>query len=341
MVNPLLSIGIAVLMTVIGTIFFWPERGFVARWRRTQHLTERVRSEDALKHIHKYEMKGNYPTVESISGALHVNLNETAVILTHMQADKLLVIDKGEIHLTPQGREAALHIIRAHRLWERYLAEETGFPEAEWHGQAEKYEHMLTPEATNALAVQLGNPTHDPHGDPIPTAEGKIATHRDQALTAVPVDTLARIVHLEDEPEIVYAQLIAEGLHPGMIIRVIESSAERVRFWSNGNEHVLAPMVATNISIVPLPAETKVKSSNGQRLDNLKLGETAEVTSISPNCRGAERRRFMDLGILPGTKITAELRSPSGEPTAYRIRGAVIALRQNQANMIHVKPANS
>ncbi|MCB8942924.1 MAG: FeoA domain-containing protein [Ardenticatenaceae bacterium] len=341
MPDPLLSLGIAVLIIAIGSLLFWPERGLVSRWQQNQHMTERIHSEDALKHIHKCEMKGNYPTVESIAGALHVNLNETAAILNRMQADKLLVITKGEIHLTPQGREAALHIIRAHRLWERYLAEETGFPEAEWHGKAEKYEHMLTPEAANALAMQLGNPTHDPHGDPIPTAEGKIETHGGQALTAVPVDTLARIVHLEDEPEIVYAQLAAEGLHPGMFVRVMESSPERVRFWANGNEHILAPMVATNISVVPVPAETKVKPSNGQLLGSLKLGETAEVTSLSPTCRGAERRRFMDLGILPGTKITAELRSPSGEPTAYRIRGAVIALRQSQANMIHVKPAVS
>jgi DtxR family transcriptional regulator, Mn-dependent transcriptional regulator len=77
--------------------------------------------------------------------------------------------------------------------------------------------------------------------------------------------------------------------------------------------------------------------SAGIKLTDLPLGETAEVIKISPNCRGAERRRFMDLGILPGTPITAEMRSPSGEPTAYRIRGPIIALRPNQANHIYVK----
>ena len=53
--------------------------------------------------------------------------------------------------------------------------------------------------------------------------------------------------------------------------------------------------------------------------------------------RGAERRRLFDLGILPGTKITAEFESPSGNPAAYKVRGAVIALRENQAQHIKVK----
>ncbi|RME45954.1 MAG: ferrous iron transport protein A [Caldilineae bacterium] len=56
-------------------------------------------------------------------------------------------------------------------------------------------------------------------------------------------------------------------------------------------------------------------------------------------CRGAERRRLMDLGILPGTLIRAEMVSPSGDPTAYRIRGALIALRKEQADRIYITRA--
>ena len=69
----------------------------------------------------------------------------------------------------------------------------------------------------------------------------------------------------------------------------------------------------------------------------LEPGEAAEVLSISPASRGAERRRFFDLGILPGTKIMVEFDSPSGNPAAYKIRGAVIALRESQAELIKVK----
>lgn len=341
--NPavLLLMGTAVLAAA--ALFLWPEKGIWSRWQQARQLTDRARREDALKHIYKYEQKGRRATVESIAGALNVSTNDVAELLSNMQADHLLHIHSDNITLTADGLESALHIIRAHRLWERYLAEQTGFSEAEWHSQAERYEHQLTPEAADALSARLGHPTHDPHGDPIPSAEGTYVHHHGQPLNELPPDQPARIVHLEDEPEVVYAQLVAEGLHPGQTVRLIESNSTRIRFWANGDEHLLAPIVARNISVLPLPVvvgepETAVpQPEHGTRLSELPLGATAEVIRISPNCRGAERRRFMDLGLLPGTAVTAEMRSPSGEPTAYRIRDAIIALRSNQANHIYVK----
>jgi DtxR family Mn-dependent transcriptional regulator len=69
----------------------------------------------------------------------------------------------------------------------------------------------------------------------------------------------------------------------------------------------------------------------------LTLGESAEVVSLAVTCRGAQRRRLLDLGVVPGTRITSELRGPSGDPTAYRIRGALIALRHDQASQIYVQ----
>ncbi|MCB8979455.1 MAG: metal-dependent transcriptional regulator [Ardenticatenaceae bacterium] len=340
--NPaiLLLIGTAIL--AVTAVILWPEKGIWARWQQGRQMTDRARREDALKHIYKCEQKGRRASVESIAGALNVSTNEVAELLSDMQAGHLLQLHSDNITLTAEGMESALHIIRAHRLWERYLAETTGFSESEWHSQAELQEHQLTPEAADALAARLGHPTHDPHGDPIPSAAGNYVYHDGQPLNELPADQPARIVHLEDEPEAVYAQLVAEGLYPGQMVRLIESNGTRIRFWANGNEHILAPIVARNISVLPLPVvvaeETAVPNQDhGTKLSDLPLGKTAEVIRISPNCRGAERRRFMDLGILPGTAITAEMRSPSGEPTAYRIRDAIIALRPNQANYIYVK----
>ena len=73
-------------------------------------------------------------------------------------------------------------------------------------------------------------------------------------------------------------------------------------------------------------------------LVDLRQGESGRVLDISQECRGLERRRLLDLGVLPGTVITAEMRSPSGDPTAYRIRDAVIGLRAEQARMINIAP---
>jgi DtxR family transcriptional regulator, Mn-dependent transcriptional regulator len=333
----LLIIGIVLLGAT--AVFLWPEKGILARWQQARQMTDRARREDALKHIFKSEQKGGHCTVESIAGALQISTHDATDLLAEMQASQLLDFQSGSIRLTPAGLDSALHIIRAHRLWERYLAEKTGFGEAEWHSQAEWQEHRLTPEATNALAARLGNPTHDPHGDPIPNAQGIYISHGGQPLNDLMPDTPARIVHLEDEPETVYAQLVAEGLYPGQTVRLIEATPTRIRFWTNGDEHVVAPIVASNISVRPLQVDAVETAESSSKLADLRLGESAEVIKISANCRGAERRRFMDLGILPGTTITAEMRSPSGEPTAYRIRDAIIALRPNQAKHIYVKQA--
>jgi Fe2+ transport system protein FeoA len=69
-------------------------------------------------------------------------------------------------------------------------------------------------------------------------------------------------------------------------------------------------------------------------LDQLAVGRAATVSGLT--CQGANRHRLMDLGILPGTRIEAEMRSPLGDPTAYRVRGAVIAMRREQAQQIEI-----
>lgn len=306
------------------------------RFTTTATATERILSEDALKHIYKCEAQGRRPTIQSVAGALQSSLDEVARLVAKMTAHHLLAPDGDTFRLTSQGREYALQVIRAHRLWERYLADETGFPEDEWHDRAERHEHMLSPAETEALSARLGHPTHDPHGDPIPMASGEFVPHGGRPLTTLNSGDCARIVHLEDEPPVVYAQLVAEGLHPGMEVQITEVSPRRIRFVANGQEHVLAPIVAGNISVAPLTGNRPGDIEPYETLSTLKPGETARVVSISPACRGPERRRFLDLGILPGTVITAEMVSPSGDPTAYRIRGALIGLRREQARLVNI-----
>ena len=340
MLDALISLLIAALAAAIGALFWWPERGLYWRWRRAQQMTERVLIEDALKHIHESEMNRGRPTAQSVAGALQTSVGAATDLLSKAQARNLLQATDDRISLSPEGRDYALQIIRAHRLWERFLADKTGFAEDEWHKQAHHYEHVLSPDELDALSTRLGNPTHDPHGDPIPTANGKVVPHGGRPLTDMAAGDLVRIVHLEDEPAPLYAQLVAEELRPGLQVRVAEVSPQRLRFWASGDEHVLAPVVAANVSVVPLlQHQEETESSPTERLASLKPGEKAQVVSISPVSRGNERRRLMDLGILPGTLIEAEMTSPSGDPTAYRVRGAMIALRQEQADLINITPA--
>jgi DtxR family Mn-dependent transcriptional regulator len=293
--------------------------------------------EDALKHILGCEMSGDRFTANSLAGALQITSDQAADLLLEMDQRGLLYAETDSIRLTPIGRQSALHILRAHRLWERYLADETGIGELEWHGRAELQEHELTPEEAEALAAQLGNPTHDPHGDPIPSAEGEMQPHEGIPLISAEVNEPLQIVHIEDEPQAVFAQLLAEGLYPGMEVRLVERSPHRIRFWAGGDEHTLAPVVAANVSVAPPPED--LSDSVGRPLSDLAQGERAQVIEISSQCRGMERRRLQDLGFLPGANIQAELTSTGGDPVAYRIRGALIALRKDQADMIRVQAA--
>ncbi len=337
MPDPLLSLLFAALIGGIGAFFFWPERGAFWRWQRTRQMTERVLVEDALKVIYQEQSDGRCPSRAGLAAALRISDSQAAALLAKMTERELLETGADSICLTARGAEHALQIIRAHRLWERHLAEETGYREDEWHRRANQEEHRLTAADLDALAARLNNPTHDPHGDPIPTAAGQIVPHASRSLTDLAVGESAYIVHLEDEPAAVYAQLVAEGLAPGVTVRVLEATPQRIRFWAEGDEHVLAPILAGNVSVEPLAVrEPAAQASPVQRLTSLKPGQQAIVASIAPACRGAERRRFLDLGILPGTQIEAALASPSGNPVAYRIRGSLIALRHDQADHIQI-----
>ncbi len=111
---------------------------------------------------------------------------------------------------------------------------------------------------------------------------------------------------------------------------------QRVSFEADAEEHVLAPVLAANLSVVPLPKEERMEGPY-ERLSALGVGEKGKVVAISPVLRGAERRRMLDLGLIPGTVVEAEIRSPGGDPTGYRIRGAVIALRRDQADQVQIE----
>jgi DtxR family Mn-dependent transcriptional regulator len=107
-----------------------------------------------------------------------------------------------------------------------------------------------------------------------------------------------------------------------------------MRFWADGDEHVVAPVVAANVSVQPLPDTVDTEPSD--RLTDLRPGEQAQVAGISRALRGPDRRRLMDLGFVPGTVVGVDMAAPSGDPVAYRVRGALIALRRDQARMIFI-----
>nr|HRW11146.1 metal-dependent transcriptional regulator [Caldilineaceae bacterium] len=301
--EPITLLLIAGVALAVGLWLFRPDRGIFWRWQQTRRITQRVQIEDTLKHMHDCEYYGRPCTLQSIAGVLHCKQDEVASLFGEMERRGFVEIVDGIPQLTPRGRDYALHVIRAHRLWERYLADRTGFAAEDWHSQSERREHELSAHQLDALAAELGHPRFDPHGDPIPTTKGDLVRNEaTQSLAEAPLNQPLQIVHLEDEPETVFAQLLAEGMHLGMQIIITERTPQRLRFWGAGDDHVLAPLLASSVSVVPI-AKEELSTEPSKPLSTLALGESGTVLRLSPRCQGAERRRLLDLGILPGTTI--------------------------------------
>ncbi|MFC2103440.1 FeoA domain-containing protein [Bacteroidota bacterium] len=336
MIDPLIALlsGIGIILIIM--IFLWQKKGISSRKKLRKIDKHKVLIEDTLKHLYHSESDGISCTLNSIAGTLSVSMDEAAKIVSEMESRDLLTLQKDEIKITNEGRLYALRIIRVHRLWERYLADETSIGEEEWHLAAEEVEHYLSPEQADSLAAQIGNPVIDPHGDPIPSADGNIPAKKGRELNSLKAGEYAVIVHIEDEPNAIYSQLVAEGLYPGKQVQLLELNKERIRFLANGEEVVLAPLFAKNITVTPIKDKVPIKGKL-KSLSSLSIGEKGIVLAISKRCRGQQRRRLMDLGVVPGTEIEAEMKSIGGDPVAYRIRGTSIALRKDQAEKIFLK----
>jgi len=336
MIDPLLALLIAFAFIAIFAVLFWPTKGIYATYKKAKRSTSRVLIEDALKHLYDYEERTVKPTLQSIAGHLSINADDTTRLVEKLQSMGLVESNQDEIQLTPQGRSYALRIIRIHRLWERYLADETSVQESEWHLKAEEKEHNISVEEAEALAAQMGNPVFDPHGDPIPTKEGEVPKRKGVTLTMLKNGEFGRIIHIEDEPHAIYIQLIAQGLYPGMQVKIINTEKSRIRFEVNGEECVLAPLFAANVHVIPIQKQEEI-TSEFKSLSSLRKGEKAVVVGISKACRGPQRRRLMDLGVVPGTLVIAELESIGRDPVAYNIKGATIAIRKKNADQIYIR----
>jgi DtxR family Mn-dependent transcriptional regulator len=336
MMDPATALAAFAALVAITSLLFWPRLGFVARIRRLTRLNERVLLEDALKHVYTCESIGRHCSLESLAGQLEISTARAVGLLSKLADSRMIREgDKGPA-LTEGGRDSALRLVRTHRLWERYLADRTGVPAGEWHEEAERMEHALTAEEAARLAARLGHPAWDPHGDPIPTASGELPLVERLSLAGAEKGRTVEIVHLEDEPRVIYDALLADGLDLGTRLTVVERSDHEVLVRGRGREWPLDVMVARNVTVRLLPEGVRADAAI-VTLVALDLGGRARVTGISPACLGSQRRRLLDLGVVRGTEIEAAFGSAGGGPVAYRIRGALIALRREQADWIRVE----
>jgi len=116
------------------------------------------------------------------------------------------------VRLTASGRAEALRMVRRHRLVETWLVQQYGYGWDEVHDEAEVLEHTLSDRLLEAIDVQLGRPTRDPHGDPIPSSDGAVDVPDAVLLSSLGAGSRGRVVRISDRDGAVLRELASAGV---------------------------------------------------------------------------------------------------------------------------------
>ena len=293
--------------------------------------------DDVLKRLAEREAEGRADDLESLAGMLEAPRDRLARTIEQLARDGWLVRAESRYGLTEQGRMRGRQLLRSHRLLETRLALETGMAPEQWHAVADRAEHALTCEEATALADSLGNPRFDPHGDPIPDRDGRFSPAAAPTLLDWPQGQPALIVHLEDEPAALYANLYRAGLAPGMIVHSTGRTVDGVQIEADGRTLALS-LGEAELVHVATPAASRVAMSR-RRLADLPPGGAGVIAGLAPVIRGRARQRLLDLGLVPGTRIVREFTAALRSPIAFRVRGTLVALRCEQTEEILIEAA--
>ncbi len=155
--------------------------------------------EDYLKTIYLLREREGAATTTAIAAVLEVTPASVTGMIKKLAELKLVRHTPYQgVELTKSGEKLALEMVRHHRLLELFLMEALGYTWDEVHTEAHVLEHVISEEFEERMAARLGNPTVDPHGDPIPAKDGTIAAVKERALLAMQPGESAQITHVND-----------------------------------------------------------------------------------------------------------------------------------------------
>lgn len=179
--------------------------------------------EDYLKAIYVLEEEGGRATTTNIAEALSVSSASVTNMLKRLAVLKLVTHKSYRgAELTDAGKKIALEIIRHHRLLELYLKEMLGYSWDEVHDEAENLEHHISEQFGDTIAELLNHPTHDPHGDPIPTKDGVVPEMASLAITDAELNKDYLIGRVKDQDPELLRYLEKTGIIPGVKLQVLE-----------------------------------------------------------------------------------------------------------------------
>ena len=180
--------------------------------------------EDYAKAIYALEQRGaGAVTTNALAERLGVTAASASGMVKKLDALGLVRHEPYRgVELTDKGSKLALEVLRHHRLLELYLAETLGVPWDRVHDEAEVLEHALSEELEDLIAAKLGDPTHDPHGDPIPSRDGRVEEVSTEPLDGLRPGDAGTFVRISDSDPEMLRYLSERGIYPGDRFEVVD-----------------------------------------------------------------------------------------------------------------------
>lgn len=209
--------------------------------------------EDYLKVIYVLEEEGETASTTNIANAMKVSSASVTNMLKRLAGMKLLEHQsyKGAT-LTPAGKKIALEVLRHHRLLELYLKEMMGYSWDEVHDEAEKLEHHISEQFEDRIAELLNHPTHDPHGDPIPSKDGVVPEMATLSILQAEENRNYIIGRVKDQDPELLRYLEKLGVIPGVRIKILEKAPFNgpVTILLEDKEEVIGSNIADEVYLV-------------------------------------------------------------------------------------------
>jgi len=212
--------------------------------------------QDYLKRIYELTECGESATTNDLARELRVKPASVTGMIQKLAVEKPALVEYQKhqgVILTTAGRRAALEVIRHHRLLETWLVQTLGYSWDEVHEEAERLEHVISEDFERRIAIALGHPTRDPHGELIPTEDLKMPVDNSTPLSALRPNQTATILRVASQDPDLLRHLDSLGLTPGIQIEVTEFSTfdNNLTIKIGERSHVLGLNITTKIFVGP------------------------------------------------------------------------------------------
>jgi DtxR family Mn-dependent transcriptional regulator len=182
-----------------------------------------VSEENYIKSIYHLQQETGMVNTNSLAAEMQTKAASVTDMLKKLSGKKILQYEKYKgFKLTENGKKVALSVVRKHRLWEYFLVEKLGFEWDQVHDIAEELEHISSNELIERLQQFLGNPSFDPHGDPIPDSNGKIPKINQLNLTVLPLNKTAVVSSVSNQSPQMLEMLKHYAIAIGTSIKVLK-----------------------------------------------------------------------------------------------------------------------